>query len=226
MKNVDWAPSIACTKCINQLQIWGKGNVECMPFGILMMWSDAGNHDPTNCYVCVNNVRGINRSKASKFQYKSVLSAQTPLPHSENVPIPKKRSPGEESAAPKFDCVPESSFSNYQPSTITPPCRHIEISQNRLEIMVRQLKLSQNRQKKLAQHLKEVNILAPGVKITDAVGRQREFLNFFDRNENNTFAYCNNIRGLMLAMGNHPYDSEEWRLFIDSSKSSLKAFIH
>lgn len=224
IRDKPWVPSVCCSSCLNRLQRWGNGNSECMPFGIPMLWYDPGNHDADNCYVCVNNANGLNRRRARCFEYISVQSAQTPLPHSESVPIPKRPCPTEEYAPPTFDTEPETSHSIYQPSNITPPCKHLECSQNRLDMMARQLKLSQNRQILLAQQLKAMNILAPGVKIFCAYGRQREFMRFFDRNDMNTFSFCNDIEGLMLAMG-HQYKPEEWRLFIDSSKSSLKAVL-
>ena len=37
--------------------------------------------------------------------------------------------------------------------------------------------------------------------------------------------YCNNIGGLLLQMGLPEYSSEDWRLFIDSSKRSLKCVL-
>ena len=40
----------------------------------------------------------------------------------------------------------------------------------------------------------------------------------------NDLVYCNDIKGLILTMGMN-YDPNEWRLFIDSSKRSLKAVL-
>lgn len=223
IKNVDWVPTIACTSCANRLRDWDKGRIESMPFGIPMIWSDPGPHDSENCYVCANYVWGTNRMRKIKV-YKEVRSAQCPIPHSESIPIPKRPSPTEEYVPPTFESMPESTVSLYQPSNVTPPCEHIEISQQRLDLMSRQLKLSQARQIILSKHLKAVNILAPDVKVYGSRGRQRNFKPYFDRDATNTFAYCTDICGLMRAM-NYRYDPEEWRLFIDSSKRSLKAVL-
>lgn len=226
VRNVNYAPSIACTTCINSLQAWSKGKRESMPFGVPMLWTETEIHDDSNCYLCVNNLIRMNRKTAQTHTYVSVPSAQIPLPHSDQIPVPKRPSPTEQYVPPTFDTFPEASHSLYQPSNVTPPCRHIEITQNRLDLMARQLKLSQARQILLTQHLKAVNILAPGVRIYDARGRQREFMKFFDRNETNTFAYCNDIPGLVLAMySDYQYDPNDFRLFIDSSKYSLKAVL-
>lgn len=224
IRDINWVPSIACSTCVARLYDWQNGRRESMPFGIPMIWSEPINHETDKCYACVNKVQGLNRKKVSDHAYISVPSAQTPLPHSDTVPIPKKPSPTEEYVPPTFESVPESEYSLYQPSNVTSACNHIEISQQRLNIIARQLKLSQNRMIVLTQHLKAVNILAPDVRIYAARGRQREFLQFFTRNENNSFAYCNDIPGLMASM-NYTYKAEEWRLFIDGSKSSLKAVL-
>ena len=49
------------------------------------------------------------------------------------------------------------------------------------------------------------------------------FLEFFN-NENN-LVFCSNIDGLMAAF-KIDYKSDEWRLFIDSWKLSLKVVLH
>ena len=39
------------------------------------------------------------------------------------------------------------------------------------------------------------------------------------------FVYCNNIQSLLSEMGLPEYNPDEWRLFIDSSKRSLKCVL-
>ncbi|XP_076815743.1 uncharacterized protein LOC143461765 isoform X1 [Clavelina lepadiformis] len=46
---------------------------------------------------------------------------------------------------------------------------------------------------------------------------------FFSQQDN--FVYCKNIKGLLSSMGLLEYKPEEWRLFIDSSKKSLKCVL-
>lgn len=43
--------------------------------------------------------------------------------------------------------------------------------------------------------------------------------------EEDDFVFCNNISGLMNAMGLQNYDPNDWRLFIDSWKRSLKCVL-
>ncbi|UYV80765.1 hypothetical protein LAZ67_19001665 [Cordylochernes scorpioides] len=52
--------------------------------------------------------------------------------------------------------------------------------------------------------------------------RQDEFQDFFS--QENDLVCCNDVISLMKALG-HDYDTEEWHLFIDSSKISLKAVL-
>lgn len=55
----------------------------------------------------------------------------------------------------------ETGVSLYQSSNVTGPCNHIEITQNRLDIIVRHLKLSQRQSILLAKELNNSNLLAP-----------------------------------------------------------------
>uniref|UniRef100_A0A034VUX7 Uncharacterized protein n=1 Tax=Bactrocera dorsalis TaxID=27457 RepID=A0A034VUX7_BACDO len=52
--------------------------------------------------------------------------------------------------------------------------------------------------------------------------RHEPFAKHYRKKDN--VCYCNNIPGLFKEFG-QPYDSEEWRLFIDSNKLSLKAVL-
>ena len=49
-----------------------------------------------------------------------------------------------------------------------------------------------------------------------------KFSSFYSQDEN--VCFCNDISGLMQEIG-CCYDPSEWRLFIDSSKASLKAVL-
>lgn len=195
-----------------------------MPFGSPMIWTNPEIHNPDECYACVNSQVGLNRAKKRKVEIKGTRFAQLPRPHSDTLPIPKRPSPTEEYMPPSFDTVGESSASVYVPSNVSAPCNHIEITQIGLDNMVRRLKLSQRQSILLAQDLKRANILAPSVNIFGAIGRHRHFTTFFKAIEHNSLAYCTDIKGLVLMMHNE-YNADDWRLFIDSSKSSLKAVL-
>lgn len=89
--------------------------------------------------------------------------------------------------------------------------------------MIRDLDLSKERSELLASRLKERNLLSQGTKITLYRDREKEFLPFFS--SDNDIVYCNNIGGLLMILGLSRYKAEEWRLFIDSCKRSLKCVL-
>lgn len=217
IRNVDWAPNIVCTTCNTKLFSWFEEKSDQMPFGVPMLWSNPQSHSVEDCYGCANHTHIFNRRQCRITDYKSVNSAQTPLLHSDSIPAPKRPNPTEKHAS-----VPDSSASLPQP--VANGCNHIEINQERFNMIERQLKLSERQAIILSKHFKSLKILALGVKVLGFRKRQQELLDFFNVNEENTFAYCSNIAGLMGFM-NIEYKSEDWRLFIDLSKRSLKAVL-
>lgn len=88
IENVDWVSKSVCVTCYGGLLKWFKGEKISMNFGTPMIWTDSITHNRGNCYACANTVRGMNTIKAKKFDFKQVQSAQTPLTHSEEIPIP------------------------------------------------------------------------------------------------------------------------------------------
>lgn len=56
--------------------------------------------------------------------------------------------------------------------------------------------------------------------VTEFRDRNKELAEFFKKTDSIT--YCHNIRGLFDKM-NQRYQPDEWRLFVDGSKYSLKA---
>lgn len=97
------------------------------------------------------------------------------------------------------------------------------ISQPRLNNMCRRLALTQRKSRLLAKMLREDCLLLPGVKIRTQ-SRQAEFEPYFTKDSDADLAYCSNIRGLMEKL-KIVYEVDEWRLFIDGSKSGLKAVL-
>jgi len=98
------------------------------------------------------------------------------------------------------------------------------LSQARLDFIVAKLELSQSKSEELAKLLNEDNLLMPEVKVTRYRKRQEELQQFFTTDQSKQMAYCQDINKLMAFM-QISYESTEWRLFIDSSKQSLKAVL-
>ena len=95
------------------------------------------------------------------------------------------------------------------------------ISQAEIYDFVRDLKLNKQLAEILSSRLQEWNLLQPGTKITYRK-RELNLSSFFTENEQ--LVYCNDINGLMVELGRE-HNPQEWRLFIDSSKLSLKAVL-
>ena len=96
------------------------------------------------------------------------------------------------------------------------------LSQAELSGLVRDLDLSQEKAELLGSRLKQWNLPQFDVKVLHSRKRQQNLL-FFLKKKNN-LVVCIDVFGLMYCL-NLNYDPTEWRLFIDSSKLSLKAVL-
>lgn len=100
----------------------------------------------------------------------------------------------------------------------------IPFSQAELNDLTRDLCLSKESAQLLGSRLCEHNVLAPGTTFAWYRNRDKELRKFFSSDTETSLVYCNNISGLVDAMG-ISYNASEWRLFIDSSSRSLKAVL-
>lgn len=224
-----WTPNICCATCYCGLANWMNGKRAMMPFGIPMEWMDPGPaHDSATCYMCVNNATRHNVRQLRQFVYKNVPTATLPRPHSHEVPVPKRPSPltaqiftAEDLELPDAPSIPVPSAGSSSWMEVAPRAP-ILLDEEHLHSIARNLSLSKTKAESLAAELHKYNLLAPGVSVTSFRLRNSRFKAFFIPNEANDFVYCNNIQGLMYTMNIAKYDAEEWRLFIDSSQTSLK----
>lgn len=195
-----------------------------MQFGIPMRWLDPGEHDDTTCYVCQNAaILNLNRYNRKGFVYKAVPSALLPVPHSAELPVPELHPGSYIGYLDATTCVETETIGTAYSGDASAQSP-ILMSQEHLNALVRKLGLSKKKAEILAADLKSLHQLEPGVNVTSFRKRQDVFLPFFTVNESNTFTNCNDIEGLMAEM-NIEYNPEDWRIFIDSSKKSLKAVL-
>ncbi|CAH0551139.1 unnamed protein product [Brassicogethes aeneus] len=169
--DIKWAPSTICTGCMGNLSQWRKGKIDSMPFGIPVIWTNPQVHNPDECYVCVNFKPGTNRKKTRSMKYIATKFVELPLPHSENVPVPKRPSPTAVSISTISETVEGGSNFDYVLTNVTPDCDHTEITQDRLDIIARRLKLSQRQTILLAKELKTLNLLAPDARVYGSIGQ-------------------------------------------------------
>ena len=96
-------------------------------------------------------------------------------------------------------------------------------SQSELNDLVRDLSLSKESAELLASRLNEKHLLARDTKVTFYRNRDVEFILFFE--ENGDLVYCTNTENVLLCLDAQAYNPAEWRLFLDSSKRSLKCVL-
>ena len=89
--------------------------------------------------------------------------------------------------------------------------------------LVRDLGLSKKAAEVLASRLKEKKLLDSSAKVSYLRKRDQMFVEFFA--EDKQFVYCHDIPGVLRQLGIMSYSPAEWRLFIDSSKRSLKCVL-
>lgn len=216
-----WVPHKVCKTCVESLRYWSQGGRKGLPFGVPMTWNEPRNH-LDDCYFCAVSVKGMNRYKKRSWIYPNIKSAKPPTLHSEDLPIPifsalsNQDNDDFEMLDTHSNSASESEFEGCSPTLQG-------FSQGELNDLIRDLYLSKKSAELLASRLKEKRCLQPDVSITSYRTRERDILPYFT--EENDIVYCKNIPGLLNLMGLPVYRPEDWRLFIDSSKRSLKCVL-
>lgn len=219
-----WAPHFVCKTCTEHLRQWTNGKRRSLKFGIPMVWREQKNHFD-DCYFCMVNVNGINRNNRGKWTYPDLESARRPIPHSDELSIPVFHELPELSedeftlSDTPCEVYDEGNDSDYDGKPTSPQ----RFTQSELNDLVRDLNLSKEASELLSSRLNDKNLLEVGTKITFYRTREKKLLPFFS--EENNLVFCNDVKGLLLAIGLPVYRPEDWRLFIDSSKRSLKCVL-
>lgn len=184
-----------------------------MKFDVPVIWRQAMCHS-VDCYFCLTKVQQHGRHR--KVEYPEVHSMAKPVPHSPLVQYP---------VCPKRKKQPESSDKSTDKSNESFVEREEKImpfTQSELNDLMRDLDLSKEKSEILASRLQERHMLSSGVKVTYYRDRHKRFSKYFSKTDN--VCYCHDIIGLFKEF-NELYDPIEWRLFVDSSKLSLKAVL-
>ena len=93
------------------------------------------------------------------------------------------------------------------------------LSQGDLNDLMRDLNLSRKQSELLGSRLKGWNLLQKETQVSVYCTRHSDFADFFSLVDGVVF--CNDVHSVMEAL-NHKYSTNDWRLFTDSSKASLK----
>jgi len=217
-----WAPHVVCKLCEVTLSKWFNGKVKCMQFGVPMIWREPSDH-VTDCYFCLTNVTGFSKKSRHNIVYPKVPSALRPVPHCEDLPMPNppaelENIDSDESTSSEAT-HDDGGDADYNPGADTTPKL---FSQEDLDDLVRDLNLPKASAELLASRLQERNLLSPETSVTVYRRRELDMVPFFSSNPD--LVFCNDIDGLVTYMG-IPYNANQWRLFIDSSKRSMKAVL-
>ena len=86
--------------------------------------------------------------------------------------------------------------------------------------LIRDLNLSKEASEVLASRLKDKKCLSVGTKVTFYRTRKSDLLPYYRLEEG--LVFCSDVEGFLLKMGIPECKPQDWRLFIDSSKRSLK----
>jgi hypothetical protein len=219
-----WAPHVCCTVCTSGLTQWLNGKRSSMPFGVPMVWREPKNH-LNDCYFCLTNVAGFTKKNKHKITYPDCESALKPVLHNQGIPVPVPppvSDIGRDDSGEDTDIEITDTTDLYQsPELETLKQPHL-INQKELNDLVRDLELSKEKSELLGSRLQEWNLLAEGTTISHFRVRHAKFAAFYET-ENNV-CFCTDVSGLMRELG-YEHHPDEWRLFIDSSKSSLKAVL-
>ncbi|QQP53101.1 Uncharacterized protein FKW44_005452 [Caligus rogercresseyi] len=189
-----------------------------------MVWREPKNHSD-DCYFCAINLIGINRKNRKTLTYPNLDSAIRPVPHSEDVPVPVFESfpdvTDDERATELLQCdgLHNHDDRDFEGTTSQPK----QFNRGELNDLVRDLNLPKKSAELLASRLSEKNLLQSGTTISFYRTRDSEFVSFFS--EKDGLVYCNDIVGLLDKLGISNYNPQEWRLFMDSSKYSLKVVL-
>lgn len=217
-----WAPQFICLTCACNLRGWirkAKKNNH-LAFGVPMIWRESSNHT-TDCYFCLANVKGFSSKTRASVKYPDVPSVSKPIPHDPvTCPIPTaptQHTVDEETQEEYLSSPTNDSDSDYQPEEDIHLINNAELCD-----LVRDLALTKGQAELLGSRLQEFHLLAPGTTTSHFRHRHKELVQFFAMSDN--ICYCTDVQGLMSSLGVE-HSIEEWRLFIDSSKTSLKAVL-
>lgn len=229
-----WVPHIACSKCTSYLGRWARGGGHLM-FGSPMIWVDPIDH-VENCYIC-RTIIVYSRKTEQTVQYARNSSVKLPVLHSEGIPIPV--SPGQCSRQ-NDDCIGDEfetvDLYDNNPADLyeNPAYQHEDplyipkieephlLTQYELNDLHRDLYLPKRTSEILSSRLQEWKLLQPGVLVTATRYRSTYLAECFATRGN--ICYCKDIEELFAVM-KQPFVSREWRLFIDGSKTSIKAVL-
>ncbi|KAI6652496.1 hypothetical protein LOD99_7510 [Oopsacas minuta] len=195
-----WSPHKVCKYCTETLHLWSQGKAKSMKFGVPMLWREFKNHHDY-CYFCMVKIR--------------------PIPHCSEIQVTVFTSLPDTAFTEAIDESSDSTDSSNSCNELLQISKADPFTQGQLNDIVRDLGLSKDTSEILASRLSEHHVLYSEAKIT----YYRRKNSFATSVKKAVSCFGNNIPGLLSAMGLSQYNPNEWRLFIYSSKRSLKCVL-
>ena len=163
---------------------------------------------------------GFNKKNKSRIEQPNLPSAVKLMLHLDEIPVPIF-----EQLPPLKDLsdFEEDSDGNNADFEIQEDSFCKGFVQPELDGLARDLDLSKKVSEILASRLNEKNFLEQGLKVSYFRTRESTFLQYF--RSDSGFVFCHNIPCLLKELGLSIYNPNEWRIFIDSSKRSLKCVL-
>ena len=176
------------------------------------------------------DMSGWYQRKKEDWYYPDIESARQPIPHCAQVPVFTSLSDltADEMLLKAMNDTDSSDSSISSYSSMAAAASSLKakpklFSQGQLNDLVHDLGLCKESPEILASHPSEHGILDSGTKITFYRDGDDLLIRFFTMKDD--LVYCNSIQGLLSEMGLPEYNPNEWRMFIDSSKRSLKCVL-
>ena len=216
-----WAPHFCCGSCRSTLEGWMRGSRKCMPFAN----PESGENLPIIMMTLFLHSGHFHIQKdkgQKKIVYPSIPSSIAPVNHGPELPIPQPPTTHAISLTSSEDDDVDFEVDTQSSSKDS----HFP-NQNELNDLTRDLGLTKAKAEILSSRLKEWNLLALSCKISKPRKRHVTFANFYAMSSDSdhfSLCYCTNTRGLFQEIG-VAYSASNWRLFIDSSKRSLKVVL-
>lgn len=220
-----WIPKTVCTSCESALLSWYKGGPRSPSFSAPMTWIEPEDHKSETCYFCVNYKFGRCQRHYAIKKYEATNNVILPEVRCEGIPVP---SPPTHTISANIyanteitTAVENLSDITYLPVDDFSNCPNL-IDQAYFEDLVRDLGLTKEKAEILCSRLKNRHLIKDDVKVTFPRKRHADLESFFKKSDD--LVYCCNIEEVLKYL-KLPLDSSAWRLFIDSSKHSLKAVL-
>ena len=195
----------------------------CLAFGVPMVGREPKGHGK-ECYFCSYIVDGYNVKNKHKIQYPNLPCAMQPIPHVPCVPIPlsprvvletvedsdreKSWSVNQLTESSEYECDDDQ-----QPK----PFNQVELND-----LVRDLNLPKASALILGSRLKAKRMLSTDTTFAWYKHCGNEYIHFFAKEH--SLVYCVDVQGLIKKLET-VFNFNDCYLFIDASKSSLKAVL-